>query len=221
MEKPLVRPVWASDETNNAEPSAPQKASGWTPGQDGVSSYDNWYKNHGANWFEFLDEMFVGGEEKPTFVEAIEAPKIHYSEPERVAIPAALARPENGHTATFVSPVWSLGTSTAKLVYPIPNLRQGDQISAWGVFFQKNSGAGVGSVNAFLQQVSNITGAVTTIGAIQTDSSTGVVLLSADTFTYDPDIWLSSNFYQLVVYTAGQANDVARGAYVDISHPRP
>lgn len=47
-------PEWASDETNNTEPSATQKQTGWTPGQDGVSDYDNWWKREANRHLTWL-----------------------------------------------------------------------------------------------------------------------------------------------------------------------
>lgn len=54
-------PTWASDETNNTEPSALQKAGGWSAGQDGVSSYDNWFKNITSKWLAYLNAGVFSG----------------------------------------------------------------------------------------------------------------------------------------------------------------
>lgn len=60
--KPAALPRWASDESNNTEPSSGQKDTGWTPGQDGVSDYDNWIKFLTYQWCEYLsDGAFTGG----------------------------------------------------------------------------------------------------------------------------------------------------------------
>jgi hypothetical protein len=59
--KPSTTPAWATDVTNNDEPSAGQKATGWTPGQTGVSDYDNWWKKLAYDWIEYLDDgAFTG-----------------------------------------------------------------------------------------------------------------------------------------------------------------
>lgn len=59
--KPAQTPEWASDGTNNTEPLLIQKQSGWTPGQDGVSSYDNWYKELVWQWLEYLSDGALVG----------------------------------------------------------------------------------------------------------------------------------------------------------------
>jgi hypothetical protein len=58
MPKPSEVPLWATDGTNNTPPSTSQRATGWTRGQDGVSSYDNWYKALNGMWLAFLDALF-------------------------------------------------------------------------------------------------------------------------------------------------------------------
>lgn len=55
-DKPTTLPEWATAGTNNTEPSAPQKDSGWTPGQDGISDYDNWYKELVYRWCAYLSD---------------------------------------------------------------------------------------------------------------------------------------------------------------------
>lgn len=60
--KPTSLPEWATDETNNDEPSAGQKATGWTPGQDGVSDWDNWYKKLVFDWTAYLNDGALEGD---------------------------------------------------------------------------------------------------------------------------------------------------------------
>src|SRR5262249_29106616 len=50
MSAPVQHPVWATDGSNNAPPITVQQKSGWSAGQDGVSSYDNWYKENVYEW---------------------------------------------------------------------------------------------------------------------------------------------------------------------------
>lgn len=57
--KPTDLPEWATDETNNTEPSAGQKASGWTNGQVPPSSYFNWYMFSVWLWIEWLNSAVV------------------------------------------------------------------------------------------------------------------------------------------------------------------
>jgi hypothetical protein len=57
--KPTSLPRWATDGTNNDEPSSGQKDTGWTPNQIGVSDYDNWFKNLVYLWCVFLDTIFT------------------------------------------------------------------------------------------------------------------------------------------------------------------
>jgi hypothetical protein len=54
--KPATLPRWATDLTNNTAPSSGQQDTGWTPGQDGVSDYDNWAKYWSYKWFEWLND---------------------------------------------------------------------------------------------------------------------------------------------------------------------
>jgi len=60
LAKPTTLPIWATDGTNNTEPSLSQKQSGWTPNQDGVSDYDNWYKRLVYDWCAWLDGADLG-----------------------------------------------------------------------------------------------------------------------------------------------------------------
>lgn len=55
-DKPTTLPAWATDLSNNTEPSSGQKATGWTPGQDGISDYDNWYKELVYRWCSYLND---------------------------------------------------------------------------------------------------------------------------------------------------------------------
>lgn len=58
-DKPTTLPEWASDGTNNTEPTSTQKDTGWTPGQDGVSDYDNWYKELVYRWVQYLSDLVL------------------------------------------------------------------------------------------------------------------------------------------------------------------
>jgi hypothetical protein len=60
MTKPVTLPRWATDETNNTAPSSGQQDTGWTPGQDGTSDYDNWAKNWTYKWLKWIDDGFTG-----------------------------------------------------------------------------------------------------------------------------------------------------------------
>jgi hypothetical protein len=51
---PNQLPVWATDGTNNAPPITTQQKSGWGFGVDGVSSYDNWWKENVYEWLRRL-----------------------------------------------------------------------------------------------------------------------------------------------------------------------
>lgn len=54
MSKPTTLPEWSSDQSNMTAPSSTQKQTGWTPGQDGVSDFDNWVKYWTYKWLEWL-----------------------------------------------------------------------------------------------------------------------------------------------------------------------
>lgn len=60
MPKPVTLPRWATDLTNNDAPSAGQMNTGWTPGQTGVSDYDNYIKYWTYKWIEWFDFMNGG-----------------------------------------------------------------------------------------------------------------------------------------------------------------
>lgn len=63
MAKPIEPPPeWASDETNNDEPAALQKQTGWEFEQTGVSDFDNWYKRTVQKWLEYVDSNVVDGD---------------------------------------------------------------------------------------------------------------------------------------------------------------
>lgn len=57
--KPTDTAPWATDETNNVNPSSGQKASGWTPGQVAISSYFNDWQLKVHRWLEWLDDSVV------------------------------------------------------------------------------------------------------------------------------------------------------------------
>jgi hypothetical protein len=59
--KPTQVPEWATDETNNTEPSAGQKATGYTPGQAAVSSYFNWFMRRAGQWCQYLNDGALEG----------------------------------------------------------------------------------------------------------------------------------------------------------------
>lgn len=61
MPKPATLPRWATDLTNNDAPSAGQMNTGWTPGQMGVSDYDNYIKYWTYKWVEWLNNGIVAG----------------------------------------------------------------------------------------------------------------------------------------------------------------
>lgn len=54
--KPATLPRWATDLTNNDAPSSGQMDTGWTPGQTGVSDYDNYIKYWTYKWVEWLND---------------------------------------------------------------------------------------------------------------------------------------------------------------------
>lgn len=60
--KPVLEDIrWATDGTNNSAPSASQRNTGWTPGQDGVSDYDNVCKHEAYKWAAYLDAGILEG----------------------------------------------------------------------------------------------------------------------------------------------------------------
>lgn len=59
--KPTTLPRWATDLSNNDEPSSGQKDTGWTPGQDGVSDYDNWKSYWAYKWCEWVSDSLNDG----------------------------------------------------------------------------------------------------------------------------------------------------------------
>lgn len=75
MAKPSLEATrWATDETNNTAPSSGQRDTGWTPGQDGVSDYDNVVKKAAYDWFEWLNQSQLNdGVANYTHVDTIES----------------------------------------------------------------------------------------------------------------------------------------------------
>lgn len=61
MAKPTILPTWATDQTNNLEPSAGQKASGWDMNQPAISSYFNWLFYTIYIWLAYLDAGVFDG----------------------------------------------------------------------------------------------------------------------------------------------------------------
>ena len=60
--KPTTLPAWNTDETNNTEPSAGQKATGWEPNQQGVSDYMNWWMFLVYQWTQYLNDGELQGD---------------------------------------------------------------------------------------------------------------------------------------------------------------
>lgn len=56
MARPPKLPRWATDLSNNTEPSAGTKNTGWAPNADGISDYDNWFKETTYRWLQHLSE---------------------------------------------------------------------------------------------------------------------------------------------------------------------
>lgn len=59
--KPATLPRWSTDMTNMDAPSSGQQDTGWTPGQVGVSDYDNWKAFWAYKWCYFIDKLFGTG----------------------------------------------------------------------------------------------------------------------------------------------------------------
>ena len=54
--KPVTLPRWSTDMSNMTAPSSGQQDTGWTPGQDGISDYDNWAKFWTYKWIEYIND---------------------------------------------------------------------------------------------------------------------------------------------------------------------
>lgn len=55
--KPASLPAWNTGGANNTEPSAGEKVSGWTVGQQPPSSYFNWWQKLTYEWTAYLDDL--------------------------------------------------------------------------------------------------------------------------------------------------------------------
>lgn len=55
--KPVSLPAWNTGGANNTEPSAGEKVSGWTVGQQPPSSYFNWWQKLTYEWTAYLDDL--------------------------------------------------------------------------------------------------------------------------------------------------------------------
>lgn len=55
--KPTKLPAWNTGGANNTEPSAGEKISGWTVGQQPPSSYFNWLQKLYYEWAAYLDDL--------------------------------------------------------------------------------------------------------------------------------------------------------------------
>jgi hypothetical protein len=62
MAKPTQLPEWATDETNNTEPSSGQKETGWEFNQPAVSSYFNWWQHLVFLWIAYLNDGELDGD---------------------------------------------------------------------------------------------------------------------------------------------------------------
>jgi len=97
MTAPAELPVWATDNTNNGEPSSGQKNSGWAVNQFIVSSYFNWWMNLVYQWINYLSSGVDAGWHDQT----------------PVGVPSAA-------NATFANGRWTFGTGvSASYLTPI------------------------------------------------------------------------------------------------------
>ena len=56
--KPVLENIrWSTDESNVTPPSTAQRNTGWTPGQEGVSDYQNVLSLEAYRWAAFVDAM--------------------------------------------------------------------------------------------------------------------------------------------------------------------
>lgn len=61
MAKPAQLPEWGTDQSNEVEPTAGQKTTGWTPNQTAVSSYFNWLLRIIYEWLAYLNAGALEG----------------------------------------------------------------------------------------------------------------------------------------------------------------
>lgn len=151
--KPASLPQWATDGTNNTEPSLAQKQTGWTPGQDGVSDYDNWYKELVYRWCQYINdgvidgdlsidgnldvtgEVTVGGE--ITAAGDVNAPDHKYTNNRTRWIPIdGFKDPAGAHA--YQLEYWTLGITSNALHGGVP-VEFGEHIKGVGVYCHKTS----------------------------------------------------------------------------------
>lgn len=193
--KPTVLPRWATDLSNNTEPLSGQKDTGWTTGQDGVSSYDNWFKYNAYLWLlHFSEGEWEGdttingdltiesdGSSRTLTVEGFVVAQDVYHDSHSTLVPASAYR-ANGTTHSFATDRWTLLNATDVLVVPV-TMDAGDQVTAFTVYGFKQSDATC-TVTAELCSYHSVTGARTVISTVTNNANNpGDITLSATGLT--------------------------------------
>lgn len=115
----------------------------------------------------------------------------------RVGLVAAAAAESAGPTFATGGNKWTVGTSTARLVFPLPIVFQ-DTITAWRLYCNKASGSG--TISARLYK-SDTTGVETALGTLSSNAgaSPGAVTLSNTSLT----VTSNTGEYYYIVFTGG------------------
>lgn len=179
MSKPATKPRWATDLTNNTAPSSGQQDTGWTPGQDGTSDYDNWAKYWTYKWIEWLDGLVVpGADARSLWLNSAGELEAGKSTAIVRHIPPSVAVLKTGTVTRHNAGGVTLDTAPSTTFYPV-ELLTGDTITAWTLFVRKIT-PNTTAVNARLFKYDSSTDTITAIDANVSNNGNapGVVSLS-------------------------------------------
>lgn len=238
MAKPVTLPRWATDLTNNDAPTSGQMNTGWTPGQTGVSDYDNYIKYWTYKWCEWLD---VGAMEFVTLHvtgasdldgavnidstlhtdgaidtdSTVTATNFKHTTALQLPIPAMLSDNDGGsHLRLSSNRGWTLIASASKIIIPIM-LPIGMRITAWEVYVDKQTS----SANTMYAQVfrCHADGTESSIGALVSNNqnSPGSTLIPQT-----ENIDIAANYQYYLKFTpTGAANDFLYHTLVYYTRP--
>lgn len=117
-------PRWASDGTNNIEPSEGEKDTGWPPGDVPPAQYENWRSNTAYNWVQYYDETINGfsaqENDPPDLSVVINEGVLRYGQQGILGVPQQTSDP-------FVAPV-----TFPKIVGTLINRQTGALLNAEG-----------------------------------------------------------------------------------------
>lgn len=223
--KPSSLPEWASDLSNVTEPSSGQKATGWTSGQDGVSSYENWKSELIYRWCEYVRDGEFEGDH--SIDGALEVTGDLIVGDDIVATGDITTGGVFKH-GTEVTPIGPFGAHSTNFVFNNGTLVWEAASGGDGIWFRFDLpvGANISSIGV----LADFTGAGSRVLNLRYHDATGAVQL-ADTETVTTNVgWAIYNFTAIdhtllanrvywIEFLAGNAADAIAGLLISWDRP--